>query len=181
MRFFFGSKIERVVVAASEITPAIIRFSAMSLLALREHSVHELRHKLLQKFIDLDGFGSTDSSHLQESIAVVIKNLSTDGLQSDARFTEAFITMRQRQGKGPLIVRMELRERGIDSEMILNSISVCDPVWNQIAKKVFVKKFGDPAANNIKQVSKQTRFLVSRGFSAANIQHVLNAAAQAFE
>jgi regulatory protein len=155
-----------------EITPAIIRFSAMNLLAMREHSVAELTQKLQQKFSNA-ALLNKEFFNCHECIAATIEKLTAEGLQSDARFTEAFITMRQRQGKGPMLIRMELQERGIHSEVIATFMGMSDQIWNQIAEKVFIKKFGNQVGQDIKQMSKQMRFLTSRGFSPTNIQSVL--------
>ena len=77
-------------------TPASVRMAAMNLLTMREHSVKELHAKLAKKF------------ESNELISEVIQKLLEDGLQSDERFTEAFVKMRLRQGKGALVIRMEL-------------------------------------------------------------------------
>jgi len=156
-----------------ELTPATIRFSAMNFLAMREHSISELTLKLQQKFNNTELFKSKEFSSCFECIAAVIQKLAEEGLQSDIRFTEAFIIMRQRQGKGPLIIRLELKERGISNDSITKYINTSDETWNQLAVKVYIKKFGDQAALDIKQRSKQIRFLTARGFSLANIQSAL--------
>lgn len=145
-----------------ELSPAVIRFAAMNMLAMREHSAKELEQKLMQKF-----------AHSQW-VAEVIRKLCDDGLQSDIRFTEAFIKMRKHQGKGPLLVRLELKERGISSELVASSMNVSDEVWNHIARKVYLKKFGHHTAVDIKLMAKQKRFLTARGFSSYNIDYALN-------
>lgn len=156
-----------------EITAATIRFSAMNLLAMREHSVAELTQKLQKKFGNPVLLDNRELFNCHECIAATIAKLTAEGLQSDARFTEAFVTMRQRQGKGPLLIRMELQDRGIDNEMVAAFMDVSDQIWNQIAEKVFIKKFGDQIGQDIKKMSKQIRFLTSRGFSPAHIQSAL--------
>ncbi len=156
-----------------EITPATIRFTAMNMLAMREHSVSELTQKLQQKFSNTAAVHGKESCDYFECIISVVAKLAADGLQSDTRFTEAFIAMRQRQGKGPLIIRMELKERGIDSDTIASHMNTSDEIWNQIATRVYIKKFGDQTMLDVKQRSKQIRFLTARGFSSANIQSAL--------
>ncbi len=156
-----------------EITAATIRFSAMNLLAMREHSVAELTQKLQKKFGNPGSLDNRELFNCYECISATIAKLTDEGLQSDARFTEAFIVMRQRQGKGPLLIRMELQDRGIDNEVVTAFMDASDPIWNQIAEKVFIKKFGDQVGQDLKQMSKQMRFLTSRGFSPTNIQSAL--------
>jgi regulatory protein len=100
--------------------------------------------------------------------------LQSDGLQSDNRFAEAFTNMRLRQGKGAQIIRLELKEKGINDEIInqcLLNISP-DTDWNQLALKAYQKKFGDKPVLDLKEKSKRMRFLAARGFSADNIQYV---------
>lgn len=144
-----------------EITPANIRFSAMNLLSMREHSATELYKKLEKKY------------QQHELIVSTIKRLTEDGLQSDARFAEAFVTMRKRQGKGPLLINMELKERGISTEFIKHFLDADDECWKLLAGVVRQKKFGVSAPSDAKEKAKQMRFLAARGFSSVCIQYAL--------
>jgi len=144
----------------NEITPASIRVAAMNLLAMREHSAHELRVKLDKKF-DRPGW-----------TIVEVDKLKIDGLQSDERFTEAYVNMRLRQGKGAMVIRMELKEKGVSDALIAEYLSgACD--WNELALRAYLKKFGNTDAADIKEKSRRMRFLSSRGFSSTNIQYAL--------
>jgi regulatory protein len=144
------------------ITPANIRMMAMNFLSLREHSAKELQIKLAKKISS------------PEMIAAVIQKLQNDGLQSDERFTEAFVNMRLRQGKGALVIRMELKEKGVSSNLIdkyiLRDEDKLD--WNQLALKAYQKKFGQSAITDLKEKARRIRFLTARGFSSTNIQYV---------
>lgn len=144
-----------------DITPAAVRFAAMNLLSMREHSALELSRKLSKKY------------QQDELVAAVIKRLTEDGLQSDARFAEAFINMRKRQGKGPLIVCMELKERGVSAELINDLLNPDNDSWKLLAVAVRQKKFGEPMPGNVKEGARQMRFLAMRGFSSACIQYAL--------
>ncbi len=139
-----------------------IRMAAMNLLSLREHSAKELQTKLAKKFAS------------GESVSDVIRSLQTDGLQSDERFTEAFVSMRLRQGKGALIIRMELKEKGVSGSLIEKYISSGEDTvdWNQLALKAYQKKFGKNPVTDLKEKARRIRFLTARGFSSANIQYV---------
>lgn len=156
-----------------KVTTAAIRFSAMNLLAMREHSVLELEQKLEQKFGNAAVSENEENIDCFKHIVKVIEKLTAEGLQSDSRFTEAFIAMRQRQGKGPLLIRMELKERGINNDIIAARMNASDEIWNQIATKVYIKKFGNQTEFDSKQRFKQMRFLTARGFSVMNIQSAL--------
>lgn len=135
-----------------------IRFNAMSLLAMREHSAKELKDKLERKF---------ESPELVES---AIAALIEQNLQSDERFTQAFVSMRQRQGKGPLIIKMELREKGVLAELIAQFIDDSDECWYELAYEVREKKYRGSAPADQRERAKQMRFLQSRGFSSRHIQ-----------
>ena len=143
-------------------TPANIRMAAMNLLSLREHSAKELQIKLQKKFA------------ATESVVHVIRDLQEDGLQSDERFTEAFVNMRLRQGKGALVIRMELKEKGISSSLIEKYISGGEEAvdWNQLALKAYQKKFGKNPIIDLKDKARRIRFLTARGFPSASIQYV---------
>jgi regulatory protein len=147
----------------NEPTPASIRMLAMNLLAMREHSAKELRVKLARK------------CNQDELILAAVEKLQRDGLQSDSRYAEAYTNMRLRQGKGAQIIRLELREKGINDELISACLTsaVQGTDWNSLALKAYQKKFGDSLpVLNLKEKSKRIRFLTARGFSAANIQYV---------
>jgi regulatory protein len=144
------------------VTSANVRMAAMNLLSLREHSAKELQVKLAKKFVSVD------------LVSGVIQKLQDDGLQSDERFTEAFVNMRLRQGKGALVIRMELKEKGIGSDLIAKYIASVENTvnWNQMALKAYEKKYGKDPISDLKEKAKRIRFLNARGFSSANIQYV---------
>lgn len=138
-----------------------VRFSAMNLLARREHSADELCQKLARRFED------------QNLIAQAVTQLTKDGLQSDERFTEAFINMRIRQGKGPLRIKLELKEKGIASSQVSTYLDEQCDTWPALAKEVKVKRFGPARADNPRDKARQMRFLQYRGFTSDQIQQAL--------
>ena len=144
----------------NEITPAVIRMSAMNYLAMREHSAKELAIKLSKKFEYTDWINNE------------LEKLKNDGLQSDQRFAEAYVNMRLRQGKGALVIRLELKEKGIADALINKYLSV-QTDWNLRALQAYKKKFGNKLITDLKEKSRRIRFLTARGFSADNIQYAL--------
>ena len=137
-----------------------IRFSAMNFLALREHSVKELKEKLGRKFSSV------------ELIDEVIAGLIEQSLQSDERFAQSFVAMRQRQGKGSVVIKMELREKGIAPELIARFVDDTDALWSELARDVWFRKFRGAMPADSRERAKQMRFLQSRGFSSRHIQTV---------
>ena len=146
----------------SEVTPASIRMAAMNFLSMREHSAKELYTKLAKKFEQTDWINES------------IEKLKNDGLQSDKRFAEAFVSMRLRQGKGALIIRLELKEKGVSDALISQYLvhPEQETDWNALALKAYRKKFGYSAIGDLKDKAKRVRFLTARGFSSANIQYI---------
>jgi regulatory protein len=116
------------------------------MLMRREHSQLELLTKLQAKGFDI--------STINDSLLILIEQ----NYQSDERFSEAFILMRHNQGKGPLKIVSELKQRGINKF----NLDVFD--WFKLAKEVRNKKFGDTPAQDFNDQAKQKRFLQSRGF-----------------
>lgn len=148
----------------AEITPANIRFAALSLLATREHSAGEMNKKLSLKFENA------------EWITQVIQRLAEEGLQSDERFADAFIRMRKRQGKGPLFIARDLKERAISGSLINTFMDASSSDWNLAAALVRRKKFGESLPDDVREKAKQMRFLAARGFTSNNIQYALRCA-----
>lgn len=135
-----------------------IRFSAMNFLALREHSAKELKDKLARKYEQV------------ELVEEAVKGLTEHNLQSDERFAQAFISMRQRQGKGPVIIKMELREKGVAAELIAQFVDDADSIWVELARDARCKKFRGAEPADHRERAKQMRFLHLRGFSGRHIQ-----------
>lgn len=147
------------------VTLAAIRFAAMNYLAMREYSQGELKKKLDAKY--------TESGLVRQVIAQLVEQ----GLQSDLRFTEAFIRMRQRQGKGPVLIKLELRAKMIANHLIEACLDESDSVWSQLAQQVRRKRFGNNPKHDankgdsaVKERIKQKRFLLARGFTIQHIQ-----------
>lgn len=146
--------------------PVEARKKAMDYLARREHS----REELLKK---LTGFGF-DADVADEAVA----QLHEDNLQSDARFAESFILSRISQGKGPVRIRAELRERGLYDALIEDSLAAADQDWFASAASVRQKKFGDERPASFQEKARQMRFLQSRGFDSDQIQAAVSAHAE---
>lgn len=141
------------------ITFAQVQYAAMTFLAIREHSAYELQKKLAIKFVAAE-----------ELINQVVDNLIERDLQSDARFAQAFTRMRMTQGKGPVRIVYDLKDKHVSAEIIDDVLQATDQVWFDLAKEVRTKKFGlEPVLDN-KNKAKQMRFLHYRGFTTNQIQ-----------
>ncbi|WP_439135075.1 regulatory protein RecX [Pseudomaricurvus sp.] len=138
-----------------------IRWTAMDILARREHSRRELQQKLSLRY--------PESANLIEE---VICDLQMELLQSDERFTEAYVAMRRRKGYGPQRLQMELREKGIEQSLVVEELSKPELDWFAQAESVLRKKFQEPAGG-MKERAKQIRFLQYRGFAHEHIQEAM--------
>ncbi len=164
----------------TEISPATLRYSAMSLLARREHSRFELKQKLSQRFIGCQRGSDEEGGHdagqvdLAQLIDTVIQQLADEALQCDARFTEAFIAMRVRKGQGPIRIGKELEQRRVNDGLIEAGLEDYSEQWIALARKVHAKKYPrcQPSKVSPKDKAKQIRFLQYRGFSGDQIQAI---------
>ena len=130
-----------------------IRKKAMDLLARREHSAEELRQKLKARDFD------------ETSINTAMRELQSEGLQSDIRFTEAFIHQRFQAGMGPLKIRFELRQRGIDDAIAETFLDPLSDRWDESMERQRSRHFGEVIPEGYAERMKQARFLQNRGFS----------------
>jgi regulatory protein len=131
------------------------------LLAVREHSRKELRHKLLQR------------NHDPDLIDQVLENLRTGALQSDERYAESFVESRVRRGQGPVRIHSELRDKGIDEPVIRQAMTAYDDQWADLLAGVHDAKYGESRAENYKEAARRARFLESRGFPGDLVRRFL--------
>lgn len=135
---------------------------ACDLLARREHSRKELKNKLTRDCSDED---------LLENL---LQTLTNEGLQSDERFTEHFIHHRLVKGQGPLKIKQELKQKGIEGELIQLYLYEQEHDWYQLVRSVREKRFGSDLPKDLKNKAKQSRFLYSRGFDTDMINYAFD-------
>ena len=140
--------------------PLYLRKTAMDYLARREHGEQELARKLSSRGFDVD------------LVEAAVADLKADGLLSDSRFAEAFVNSRFQRGSGPQKIKAELRERGIDANLISLCIESYEDQWRQRVREVREKKFGADLPGDFRERSRQMRFLQQRGFTAEQISGV---------
>jgi len=128
------------------------------LLARREHSIDELRRKLLGK-----GYPS-------DTIEPVIQKLAGKRLVSDERFTSSFVHHHAKRGQGPVRIRAELRQQGIADSQVEEALRCAEIDWVQLAREVRRRKFGTTAPRSLGERAKQARFLQYRGFDAEQLR-----------
>lgn len=144
-----------------EYSPADIRARALNLLARREHSRLELARKLRQR-----GMAGAD-------LEQVLDELAAARLLSDTRFAEEYARSRAGRGYGPVRIRAELRERGIDDAGIQTALAELGEDWCQQARAARQRRFGAEPPVDLKERARQSRFLQQRGFSPEQIRQAL--------
>jgi len=137
------------------------RNKALDLLSRREHSVAELRAKLVVRDFDPD------------AIDVAIDTLVCEGLISDDRFASVFIASRVRKGQGPIRIRGELKQRGVADDLIALHLEQADTDWVELARGVRDRKYGSNRSSEYRDRARQSRFLQYRGFSGEQIRAAL--------
>ena len=133
---------------------------SMDLLARREHSALELRRKLTTRGYDDD------------DIDAALAGLQRDRLQSDERFAEAYVYSRVEAGMGPVRIRHELRERGVDEAQIESALAWFADRWDALLAAQRERKFGATIPADYAARMKQARFLQNRGFSADSVMRL---------
>lgn len=132
------------------------------MLARREHGAHELRGKLVQRGC---------APQLADAI---VNDLENAGSVSDCRFVEAFVNARRGRGYGPLRIRRELALRGVPAEEIDAGLGAREAVWDELARAVRARRFGQAIPRDFPVRARQMRFLQQRGFSSDQIARVFN-------
>lgn len=148
--------------AEPDLTAEACEATAVRLLARREHARNELAAKLRQR-----GFAG-------EVIDEVLSDLASRGLLSDDRFAEEYVRYRYNRGYGPLRIRAELRDRGVDDDIADPWLR--DPAldWTEAAREARLKRFGAAAINDRDQRLRARRFLSYRGFTVEQIRAALD-------
>jgi len=77
--------------------------------------------------------------------------------------------MRSARGFGLQRIRLEMKERGVASELVSDAIEQSDVDWFALASDVRDRKIGEQYPDEFPLRSKQMKFLQYRGFSRAKI------------
>lgn len=139
-----------------------VEAAAVRVLAARDHSRDELRAKLRRRFDDA------------ATIETVLDGLQGQGLISDSRFAEGYVRQRVAKGYGPLRIRAELAERGIDGAEAGLALEGAEVDWSERLQRVAQGRFGDAPAADSRELGRRGRFLAQRGFPTAMIRRYLD-------
>ena len=131
---------------------------SLDILSRREHSVSELRNKLIRF--------NPDPNDLKD----VIERLITSNFLDDKRFASAFIRSKAESGYGPNYISQYLTKKGITPDKY--DIYSLEIDWEDKCLTQFNKKRRNKEIN-FKEKEKILRFLAYRGFSYEIIKNAL--------
>ena len=136
---------------------------AVTLLARRDYSTHELRAKLKER------------GYLEHAIETVLINLEDTRKLDDRRYGANVVAYRSQRGKGPARIRQELRRSGLSEDAIDEAVKGSDevPDFLALARAARARKFGADLPKDREERARQARFLQYRGFSNDHIRAVL--------
>ncbi|GAB6407651.1 recombination regulator RecX [Pseudomonas sp. MHK4] len=143
-------------------TLVAVRRTAMDLLARREHGRVELTRKLRQR------------GALPEMIETALDRLTEEGLLSETRYLESFVSYRARSGYGPLRIREELGQRGLQRSDIELALRESGIDWQEQLQDTWRRKFSGHLPIDARERAKQGRFLAYRGYSMEMISRLLS-------
>ena len=134
----------------SLLTGSRLRSYAFAVLTRKEYSKAELIEKLALYAQDRD------------EVLELVEELASQLYQSDQRVAETVLSSQKRKGKGPARIKLALKNKQIDSSLIVDEMQEID--WVEQAYQLKVKKYGVDVTKDPKLKAKQIRFLQYRGF-----------------
>ena len=146
----------------AQASPADLREAAVRLLARREHSAQELARKLKRK------------GWPEKLVGPGIGELAEAGLQSDERFAESFARSRAEKAYGPVRIKAELAERGVDRSLSSRAVGALDVDWLAQAAKWYGRRYGEQPASDLKEKSRRRQALARRGFDESVIRELID-------
>ncbi|MEH6345463.1 MAG: regulatory protein RecX [Bermanella sp.] len=134
-----------------------LRHKAIELLARREYSYSELEKKLLLVSED------------HETILRILDWLVEMELQNDERFTQMYLRSRALGGYGPVRIKLDLKQKGINEFLIENSFEELAFEWSEEVDRLIIKKVKDLSLEDMKLKNKVMGYLQRRGYTLNQI------------
>lgn len=134
--------------------------AALDALARRDYAGEALKRKL------------RDKGYAPDLVERTIESLRAEKLLDDHRYVESFVAYHAARGQGPVRVRAELRQVGVDGPLVEEALQRYTE-WLEQLRKARQKKFGTPIPTHYADKQRQTRFLSYRGYTGAQIRMAL--------
>ena len=149
------------IVTDTGINRADLREAALRLLARREHSHVEVVRKLTRR------------GWPEPEVVSVVDELADENLQSDERFAESYARSRAAKHYGPVRIRAELSERGIDRALADRAIRELEADWFALAAEWYERRYGTRPAEDLKEKSRRQQALARRGFTHEHVRELV--------
>lgn len=135
-------------------TPSVLPAyqQALGLLVRREHSRRELRQKLVRRGVE------------SGEIEAALETLTRQDFQNDVRFAHALARSRLAAGYGPVRIRAELAQHGLDAGLVEQAIADLDCDWPAQAAELAARRFQQKMPIDPTMRRKAAGFLLRRGF-----------------
>lgn len=140
-----------------------LKQKAFDFLSRREHSEQELKQKLT-RYLE----NENDFSILEE----VLLFLQTKGYVSNARFCESYLRTKSTR-YGTYYLKQNLRLKGVHDTEIESKLEPYLETERWRAQQIWERRFHAQDPEDVKQYTKQVRFLQGRGFSLDIIRQIV--------
>ncbi|MNX98794.1 Regulatory protein RecX [compost metagenome] len=107
-------------------------------------------------------------------IETALDRLTEEGLLSETRYLESFVSYRARSGYGPLRIREELGQRGLQRTDIELALRESGIDWQEQLADTWRRKFSGQLPVDARDRAKQGRFLAYRGYSMEMINRLFS-------
>lgn len=135
------------------------------LLARRRYSIHEMVTKL-----EARNHKSAEPS-TEEELKQILEALAKANLLNDRDYASFYLDSQlRRKPVGPLKIKMQLRKRGIDEEIIVQTLNTAQLDSFELAKQLLSKKIKPCSLDQLadkKNQARLLRYLAGNGFSAS--------------
>lgn len=147
---------------------------AVQLLAQRDHSSYELTQKITfffaKKQQPLDEEYHEQLTKLKTEIQNVIEYCINQKWINDEQYIEKYITMRANKGYGKYKIAMELKQRGLPTDLSHQLLQMSDINWGSLAHEQLLKKLKQIKQKNNNKKQKGIQFLMTRGYTQDDIK-----------
>ena len=134
---------------------------AISMLAKRDLSQHELRRKL------------ENAGYVGAALDTALSRLVQRHEQDDARFAATVLRNRVRQGYGPLRISTELKTHGLMETAIQQLLDEAEVDWTALASRQLRRRYGDQMCADCAESARRSRFLLRRGFPSFIVREAI--------
>lgn len=143
--------------------PEAARMKGIALLARRDYGSAELAERLLA------------TPFTPVAVEAAIAALQASRYLDDGRYAEHFVAYHAGRGQGPRRVRLGLRGKGLPADLIAQAVDENSTTWATRAQDLRRRRFGVEAPSSLEERARQSRFLLYRGFTPAQVRHAFTA------